>query len=305
MGHRGIDGASVYALLLFSTGVVAMNKRKKWMHALLLCAVGIGIAGLQCGLVTRYYSIETDKLKNGQGMRLLMLSDLHSCTYGKNQCQLIDRIILEQPDCILLCGDIVDDKTSRDGAEQLLQQISEIAPCYYVSGNHEFWSGQAEEIFDMIKQYGIRVLRNEQETLTINGTSFSLVGVDDPAATGTRQARSYGETEAYLYALAQFQNLDTEQFCVLLAHRPEYIMEYAKYSFALVLCGHAHGGQWRIPYLLNGLIAPNQGLFPKYAGGQYTCGNMTEIVGRGLARDWKPRLFNPPEIVVVEVRGVG
>ena len=82
-------------------------------------------------------------------------------------------------------------------------------------------------------------------------------------------------------------------------------MEYAKYPFDLVLCGHAHGGQWRIPYLLNGLIAPNQGLFPKYAGGQYICGSMTEIVGRGLARDWKPRLFNPPEIVVVEVRGTG
>lgn len=282
-----------------------MDKRKKWIHALLLCAVGIGIAGLQCGLVTRYYTLETDKIKDGQGMRLLMLSDLHSCIYGENQYQLMSRIIREQPDCILLCGDIVDDKTPRDGAKQLLQQITKIAPCYYVSGNHEFWSGQADEIFDMIETYGVQVLRNEQKTVIINDICFTLCGVDDPAATGTQRAGSYGEAEAYQQTLAQFQDLDAEQLCVLLAHRPEYIDEYAKYPFDLVLCGHAHGGQWRIPYLLNGLIAPNQGLFPKYAGGQYTVDGMTEIVGRGLARDWKPRIFNPPEIVIVDIAGTG
>ncbi len=282
-----------------------MDKRKKWIHALLLCAVGIGIAGLQCGLVTRYYTLETDKIKDGQGMRLLMLSDLHSCIYGENQYQLMSRIIREQPDCILLCGDIVDDKTPRDGAKQLLQQITKIAPCYYVSGNHEFWSSQADEIFDMIETYGVQVLRNKQETVTINDISFTLCGVDDPAATGTQRAGSYGEAEAYQQTLAQFQDLDAGQLCVLLAHRPEYIDEYAKYPFDLVLCGHAHGGQWRIPYLLNGLIAPNQGLFPKYAGGQYTVDGMTEIVGRGLARDWKPRIFNPPEIVIVDIAGTG
>ena len=169
---------------------VVMDRRKRWIHAFVLCAIGIGIAGLQCGLVTRNYTLETEKLKEGQGMRLLMLSDLHSCIYGENQCQLMERIIREQPDCILLCGDIVDDKIPRDGAEQLLQQITQIAPCYYVSGNHEFWSGQAEDIFDMIEQYGVHVLRNDQETVTINEVSFILCGVDDPASTGTRQAHT-------------------------------------------------------------------------------------------------------------------
>lgn len=92
-----------------------------------------------------------------------------------------------------------------------------------------------------------------------------------------------------------------DSFNILLAHRPEYIEEYGQYPFDLVLSGHAHGGQWRIPYLMNGLIAPNQGWFPKYAGGLYRHGDMTEIVGRGLLLDWKPRLFNPPEIVVVDI----
>lgn len=280
-----------------------MAIKKKLLHALVLCAVGIGIAGLQCGLTTRYYRLETEKIGEGQEIRFLMLSDLHSCIYGENQSQLIYQIAQQKPDCILLCGDIVDDKAPRAGAEQLLQQITDIAPCYYVSGNHEFWSHQAEDIFDMIESYGIRVLRNEQETVTIQGVNFALCGVDDPAATGDQRPRSYGEATAYQRALQSFQNLSSNQLNILLAHRPEYILEYAKYPFDLALCGHAHGGQWRIPYLLNGLIAPNQGLFPKYAGGAYTCGTMTEIVGRGLARDWKPRIFNPPEIVVVDISG--
>lgn len=282
-----------------------MAIKKRVIHALVLCAIGIGIAGLQCGLITQYYVIETGKLKEGQGVRLLMLSDLHSCIYGEKQSQLLDRIKREKPDCILLCGDIVDDKAPRAGAEQLLQQITDIAPCYYVSGNHEFWSEETDKIFQMIESYDIRILRNEQEVITVHDISFILCGVDDPAATGDQKIRSYGEATVYRHILQQFDNLPSDRFNVLLAHRPEYILDYANYPFDLVLCGHAHGGQWRIPYLLNGLVAPNQGLFPKYAGGAYRCGDMTEIVGRGLARDWKPRIFNPPEIVVVDVTGSG
>lgn len=281
-----------------------MSIKKRAVYSLLLCAVGIVAAGLQCGLTIRNYHIPTADLQNGQHVRLLMLSDLHSHLYGENQERLLSKIRKEQPDCILLCGDIVDDKVPRYGAEQLLSQIVDLAPCYYVSGNHEFWSGESEEIFSMIRSYGIQVLRDEQQSITINDVTFTICGVDDPAGTGSGQAGSYGEREKYLQSLKRFKSVPSNQFCVLLAHRPEYIQQYANYPFDLVLCGHAHGGQWRIPFLLNGLIAPNQGLFPKYAGGAYTCGNMTEIVGRGLALDWKPRLFNPPEIVVVDVEGI-
>lgn len=281
-----------------------MTGKRRIAYSILLCTIGIGIAGLQCSLTPRYYTIQTSKVQEGKDLRILMLSDLHSCIYGKEQSQLLYYVKQEQPDLILLCGDIVDDKYPQDGAKQLFSQITDIAPCYYVSGNHEFWSGNAESIFRMIESYGIRVLRNEGEEIQIQDIPLTICGVDDPASVGGHQKRTYGDRDAYLKTLESFDNVATERFAILLAHRPEYIKEYAKHPFDLTLCGHAHGGQWRIPYLMNGLIAPNQGLFPQYAGGQYTCGQMTEIVGRGLLRDWKPRLFNPPEIVVVDIHGI-
>lgn len=281
-----------------------MTGKRRIAYSILLCTIGIGIAGLQCSLTPRYYNIQTSKIQEGKDLRILMLSDLHSGIYGKEQGQLLYFVKREQPDLILLCGDIVDDKYPQDGAKQLLSQITDIAPCYYVSGNHEFWSGNAESIFRMIESYGIRVLRNEGEEIQIQDIPLTICGVDDPASVGGHQKRTYGDRDAYLKTLESFDNVATERFAILLAHRPEYIKEYAKHPFDLTLCGHAHGGQWRIPYLMNGLIAPNQGLFPSYAGGQYTCGQMTEIVGRGLLRDWKPRLFNPPEIVVVDIHGI-
>lgn len=280
-----------------------MTGKRKAVSALLLCAVGVGIAGLQCGLTTQYYRLSTGKIPAGEGVRLVVLSDLHSGTYGKNQRQLLYHIREQLPDLLLLCGDIVDDKRSQDCAKQLLEQLADIAPCYYVSGNHEFWSDDPEAIFQMIEGHCISVLRNAYETITVNDVNLTICGVDDPAAYGSRQPRAYGDDDAYRSALEKFDMLPDDYFTVLLAHRPEYIAEYAEHPFDLTLCGHAHGGQWRIPYFMNGLIAPNQGWFPKYAGGQYVYGNMTEIVSRGLARDWKPRLFNPPELVVVDVEG--
>lgn len=280
-----------------------MTTKKRATCAALLCAAGIGIAGLQCGLTPRHYTVETHKIGQGKGLRLLMLSDLHSCVYGPNQSNLLAAVRQQMPNLILLCGDIVDNKYPQEGAKQLLSQLPKIAPCYYVSGNHEFWCDDPEGVFRMIGQYGVHVLRNACEPVSVNGITLTICGVDDPAVNGTHQVHSYGDAQPYRQSMAMFDQLPKEQFTVLLAHRPEYITDYAKHPLDLTLCGHAHGGQWRIPYLLNGLIAPNQGWFPKYAGGRYLCGGMTEIVGRGLMLDWKPRLFNPPEIVVVNVKG--
>ncbi len=278
--------------------------KKRTAPAVLLCAVGVVIAGLQCGLTLRSYTISTNKLAEGEQLRLVMLSDLHSYVYGEEQQPLLRMIEQAQPDLIVLCGDIVDDKEPVYGAKLLLEKITAIAPCYYVSGNHEFWTDASDAIFDMIESYGIHVLRNTQKQVTVrDGVFINLCGVDDPAAYGNRTARSYGSTASYQQALAAFDNLPRDTFNILLAHRPEYIAEYALHPFDLALCGHAHGGQWRIPLLLNGLIAPNQGFFPKYAGGRYTSGTLTEIVGRGLYLDWKPRFFNPPEVVAVSIEG--
>ena len=278
-----------------------MNTKKRIACALLLCAAGIGMAGLQCSLAIRRYTVQSGKVAAGRQLRIVMLSDLHSYVYGANQSPLLKRVAAERPDVILLCGDIVDDKEPQQGAQMLLEHIADIASCYYVSGNHEFWSDDPEGIFDMVQSCGIHVLRDTRKEITVDGVHYMICGVDDPAGSGDRQPRSYGSRTAYQKALESFSDLPKDSFNILLAHRPEYIEEYGQYPFDLVLSGHAHGGQWRIPYLMNGLIAPNQGWFPKYAGGLYRHGDMTEIVGRGLLLDWKPRLFNPPEIVVVDI----
>lgn len=278
-------------------------KRNKIGAAALFCAVGVGIAALQCGLTVRRYTVSVPKGTGGRNLRIVMLSDLHSYVYPQNQQPLLAEIRRQSPDVIALCGDIIDDKAPEAGAFLLLTQLSAIAPCFYVSGNHEWWSGHAEEMMEQIENCGITVLRGESVDIAVDDTIYRICGIDDPASTGSGVVRSYGTGEAFRAQLADaFGDLQGETVNVLLAHRPEYIADYAALPFDLTLCGHAHGGQWRIPYLLNGLIAPNQGFFPQYAGGAYEYGGMTEIVGRGLVRDWKPRIFNPPELVVVDVK---
>lgn len=281
-------------------------KKKHLISAVLLCAAGIAASGLYCGLTTRQYTVSTELLPAGERIRIVMLSDLHSYVYGKDQQPLLDRVRGLKPDLIVLCGDIVDDKQPTEGAELLLSQIAAIAPCYYVSGNHEFWADEPQEIFRMIESYGVRVLHDTRETVRVGNSEIVLCGVDDPAGYGSGKpgsTGSYGSRAQYQAVLSMFDDLPEDRFTVLLAHRPEYIAEYAAHQFDLALCGHAHGGQWRIPFLMNGLIAPNQGFFPQYAGGQYEYGELTQIVGRGLVCDWKPRVFNPPEVVAVDITG--
>ena len=228
-----------------------MNMKKHVVSAAVLCAVGIAIAGLQYGLTIRRYTVQTEKIGEGKALRLVMLSDLHSYTYGSDQSPLLHRVAAEEPDVILLCGDIVDDKKPISGAKLLLQQITNIAPCYYVSGNHEYWSEDAEAIFNLIESYGICVLHNEREEISIAGEQYMICGVDDPAANGTRIRRSYGDRTEYLNTLDSFRDLSEDRFNILLAHRPEYIGEYAEYPFDLVLCGHAHGTPFRQWYDLH------------------------------------------------------
>ena len=279
-----------------------MTAKKRAACVLLLCAAGVGIAGLQCGLTVRTYTVQTEKLPAGKRLRVVMLSDLHSYIYGEDQMPLLERVADLQPDLIALCGDIVDDKRTQRGAWMLLRQIAAIAPCCYVSGNHEYWSADPEDIFSRIENCGIRVLRDSAQPLTVNGVRLTVTGLDDPARTGDRQPHSYGDSDVYRQTIETLSPPSSDDSLhILLAHRPEFMEDYARYPFDLVLCGHAHGGQWRIPHLLNGLIAPNQGFFPKYAGGRYDFDQTTGIVGRGLLIDWKPRVFNPPEIVTVDL----
>lgn len=245
------------------------------------------------GLTVKTYIIETEKIN--QPVRIVLLTDLHSCLFGKNQSKLTEKIIEQNPDIILMAGDIADDVIPIDGTIGLLEAIAEKYPCFYVSGNHEFWSGEVDDIKDVFRSYGVRVLEGENETVSINNQTVTVCGADDP---------EIGETTFNGQLESAFEGIGKGSYTILLSHRPERIAEYSVYDCDLVLSGHAHGGQWRIPLILNGLYAPNQGFFPKYAGGLYEYKQTLMIVSRGLSTYSTriPRIFNPPELVVIDIR---
>ncbi len=259
------------------------------------------IAAFYNGLVVRRYTVETNKMNRGESLRIVLLTDLHSHIYADDQEELVSLIRKQQPEVILLVGDIVDDKIPIRGAELLLEGIQGIAPAYYVAGNHEFWSFDVEHIKEVIRSYGVRVLEGEYEQRLAEGTMITFAGIDDP------DMEMFGPPETVWTNEMKdaFSQLKYESgFKILLAHRPERIEEYKKYDFDLVVSGHTHGGQIRIPLIINGLYAPDEGWFPKYAGGLYKHGTLTHIVSRGSSNPLRiPRIFNPPEVIVIDIQG--
>lgn len=260
-----------------------------------------GVGACWQGLIVRSYTEITNKVSSP--VRLAVLTDLHSSFYGKGQKRLLRAIQEQQPDLLLLVGDIVDDLVPVEGAKQLLSVIGIEYPCYYVAGNHEHRSGRADSIKSMIRSYGVTVLEGSGETVEVNAQKVQIYGVDDPEGFGNPP---YVRHPAPLQWKRQLRTcrakLDGTIYAVLLSHRPELAKEYRHCGFDLVVAGHAHGGQVRIPGIVNGLLAPNQGLFPKYVGGRYALGETAMIVSRGLCRNHLPRVFNPPELVVIDLR---
>jgi predicted MPP superfamily phosphohydrolase len=288
-------------------------RRRKWPWFVpALCALAaLAFLAFYSGLTVRTYSVKSDKVSEG-GVRFVQISDLHSHIYGEDQQPLIDLIEAQQPDIIALTGDILDDRQPDTGTILLLEGIRHIAPVYYVSGNHEYWSGRCGGMCALLESYGVTVLDNRWEELVVNGVTLRLGGVDDPMmfeytddpqylsiSDGSENERD--NTRALLKS--RFSGLDDGAFNVLLAHRAELIDLYLEHNFDLILSGHTHGGQLRIPPVINGLFAPDQGFFPRYGGGRYDFdGGQTLIVSRGLSfHAYVPRVFNPPEVVVADI----
>ncbi len=275
-------------------GVTSKRRSIYWGFLIIIGMVVLFIIyGMRSLLVIQAYVVDSDKVS--EPIRLAVIADLHSCDYGIEQKELLDAIDGATPDVIVMVGDIVDDVLPSNNAKTFFEGIAYNYPCYYVSGNHEYWSGDIEGVKSLISSYGMIVLEGEQQIIEVNGQKISISGIDDP---------EIGEKEWLHQLMTVDHQIEEAIFSVLLTHRPERIDAYNLTEFDLVLAGHAHGGQWRIPGLLNGLVAPNQGLFPKYAGGIYEFDNQKMIVSRGLARESTrvPRIFNATELVVVTIK---
>lgn len=249
--------------------------------------------------VYRNYTITTDKRQ--KGFTIVQLSDLHSTSYGNNQKRLIKKIDKVQPDIIVLTGDIVDDIEEEDNAYILMTDLVTKYPLYYVDGNHEVWHHDTEKVYQAISDIGVHILKNTYDTISINGEDIILAGIMDPSL--IRQTAKESNVKSKLDSTG-LKTLNSNLYTILLTHRPEYADLYEEYPIDLALAGHTHGGQVRIPFLLNGLYAPDQGYKPEYAGGYYQLESYELIVSRGLSLNPSlPRVFNPPEVVVIQVNG--
>lgn len=265
----------------------------------LLLLFGFVICGLCNPLSVSRVTVGSDAIK--VPVRIALISDLHSCRYGDGQKNLINALEEQAPDLVCLAGDIFDDKRPDEYTEIFLSAISEKYPCFYVTGNHECRCGTEafQEKLDTLEKLGIARLSNENREFEFHGQKISICGVDDPEF--NKHDGDHDISDA-LFRIRQ--GLPDGCFSLLLSHRPEYFSMYAGYGFDLTLCGHAHGGQWRIPGILeNGLLAPNQGLFPEYTSGKYVSGDYVMVVSRGLARESTivPRFYNRPEIVIIDL----
>lgn len=266
--------------------------------AALIC---LAIIAFDCRLQAKKYTVSSSKVK--QSVRIVFITDLHASKFGKKQSKLLAQIEEEAPDIILLGGDMFSDNQKDSNTKALLAGICEKYSCYFAPGNHEIQFGEKAyaEKLDIIKKHDIQILAGDSSSITVNGEKIAIFGIEDPTAYSapwSANNKDFGERLDQLN-----QEIEKDVFSILLSHRPEFFKTYADLCFDIVLCGHAHGGQWRLPYLINGLYAPHQGLFPKYAGGRYSQNGTTMIVSRGLSlrSTWIPRIFNRPELVIVDI----
>lgn len=274
-------------------------KRRWRIWLIALAALALLAAGaLDQRLIVREYVIEAEEIT--APVRLAVLTDLHGCDYGPYGAELAAKVDAYHPDAILLVGDMFSADGDYMDELQLFRLLNGITYTYYVTGNHEYWEYDVPFLTSWIESTGVRVLDQSSAFLFLDGQELNICGIPDPYAMNYAGAPS---TEEQLARTAE--RVRKGVYTVLLAHRPELVEQYAENgSFDLVVAGHAHGGQVRIPGVINGLYAPNQGWFPRYAGGMYRAGDTTMIVSRGLSRQLQwfvPRVFNRPELVLVEL----
>lgn len=270
-----------------------MGKKHRWILPVLAILVVLTLIALDERLILRTYTVVSPKLT--AEVRLAVVTDFHS---SDNADDVVAMVTSCAPDAVLMVGDMFDDDIANRPTERtlsLMRQLSAQYPCYYVSGNHEAWTGEMDALYQQTEEAGVTLLRMSSGVLTVRGQRIALCGIPDPYEMVFSGAP---DTEEQLRQA--LEDVDSADFTVLLAHRPELLAKYAQFPLDLVVSGHAHGGQVRIPGVLNGLYAPNQGWFPKLAGGAYTQDGTTLIVSRGLAvRTWLPRIFNRPEVVLM------
>ncbi|MGN1137961.1 MAG: metallophosphoesterase [Ruminococcus sp.] len=267
--------------------------------AVLLILLGINIWYSANVLTVNTYNIKTDKLNNK--VKFVLISDLHNKEFGENNIDLVNLIREQSPEFIAVDGDMVTDaEDTREAVIKLLPQLCDIAPVYYVLGNHEKSYAQYEQLIAEIKESKATFLDNEMVSFkTKNGETITIGGLSGYPYYDY-QAPDYDNPERYF--LDSFIEQEKDNYSILLSHQPEtYFWGLKDKNIDLMLCGHTHGGLIRLPFV-GGLTAPNQKFLPEYDMGYFNSGTVEMIITSGLGNSVSiPRIGNPPEVCVIEI----
>lgn len=269
--------------------------------AILLIILMIWIIWGNTALELNKYAIKSSKLpKEFDGFKIAQISDLHNAEMGDDNEKLLSVIKKANPDIIAITGDMIDSRRMDiQVALDFAREAVKIAPCYYVNGNHELRVLEYEELKEGLRELGVIILENDKATITKDDESLTIIGLSDPSL----EARYiYTEEDEILDLYLTKLSKEDDNYKILLSHRPEYFELYFEAGMDLVLSGHAHGGQIRLPFV-GGIIAPHQGFFPKYDGGLYIKEETNMIVSRGVGNSLFPLRFNNrPEVVLIELQ---
>lgn len=280
------------------------RKRKRWIVLAALCALLACLIPylLWANAALAVSHVELDLLPGEGSFTIAQVSDLHNAEFGGGNRELLAILEEAEPDLIAITGDLIDSRrTDPAPALAFLEGAVELAPVCYVTGNHEFRAYDAyQDLKSQMEELGVIVLENE--AVVLEAVPLRVIGLDDPSF-GVRSDPSATPEQILQGALTALapQAGEEDLRTVLLAHRPEYVELYAQHGADLVLSGHAHGGQVRLPGV-GGLYAPGQGFLPAYTSGLYQIGETSLVVSRGLGNSLFPlRVNNRPEVVLVEL----
>ena len=247
------------------------------------------------------YTISSSKLPQSfDGCRIAHISDLHNAEMGKDNEKLLAMLRDADPDMIAITGDLIDSRnTDIEVALQFVHEAVKLAPCYYVTGNHEARVNEYDELKSGMEAAGVIILEDARTEISLEGETITLIGVNDPSY---QTDYLFGDSETVMDTKLEELHTEDDVFTILLSHRPELFDIYADHGMDLILSGHAHGGQFRLPFI-GGLVAPNQGLFPEYDAGIYTENNTNMLVSRGVGNSILPfRINNRPEVILIELQ---
>lgn len=277
------------------------NKKKILISFFLLIIIfGFWLVFEDKNLELNTYSISSENLPDEfNGFRIVHISDLHNAEFGEDNFKLISMIKEANPDVIVITGDVVDSRrTDIDISFNFIEEALKIAPCYYVSGNHESRIDEYDILKEKMIKAGVEVLENQTSVITRSNSTIKIIGINDPSFNSDYLM---GDEKSVIESQLKIVAQNEEDLTVLLSHRPEFFELYASYKFDLVLSGHAHGGQFVLPFL-GGLFTPGQGFFPKYDAGLFEKNGTNMIVSRGIGNSIIPlRVSNRPEVILIEL----